>query len=144
VRSLIEVDSTLLVQAPAWLGLLLIGLAIALTVLALVGRPPRVARLGAFLGTLMLLYVGWHAHAQRVTFEQRGFYVDGLYGEEERVGWLTVSDVNAAGLTGGKGEPGHLVFQLRNSRDVSVDLSDLDGAEHARILAYVKSRLKPK
>src|SRR5688572_4053429 len=86
VRSLTETDSTLLVQAPPWLGVLLIGVAIGLTVFALLRRPPRVARLGAFLATLVLLYVGWHAHAQRVTFEPRGFYVDGLYGEEERVG----------------------------------------------------------
>ena len=143
MRTLTATDSTLVVQAPPWLGVLLIVVAIVLTVVALFRRPPRVARLSAFLATLAMLYVGWHAHAKRVTFEPRGFYVDGLYGEEERVGWLGVATVDAPGPAGGKGEPGHLIFHLRNSREVSVDLSDLGAAEQAQVVAYAKARLKP-
>ena len=143
MRTLTETDSTLVVQAPPAVALGLIVVAVVLTVVALLRRPPRVARLSAFLATLAMLYVGWHAHAKRVIFEPRGFYVDGLYGEEERVGWLGVATVDAPGLAGGKGEPGHLVFHLRNSREVSVDLSDLDPGDQSRVVSYAKARLKP-
>jgi hypothetical protein len=143
VRTLTATDSTLVVQAPPAIALGLIGVAIVLTVVALLRRPPRVARLSAFLATLTMLYVGWHAHAKRVTLEPRGFYVDGLYGEEERVGWLGVASIDAGALAGGKGEPGRLLFLLRNSREVSLDLSDLDAAEQAQVVAYARARLKP-
>ena len=134
MRSLSASDTTLVIQVPTWIGLLLVGAAIAVAAGVLVRRPQRPWRLGAFLAAFVFLYAGWHALATSTTFEKRGFYVDSMLGEEERVGWLQVTGIDARG--------DHATFQLRNSREVSVDLSGLSPEEKARVIAFVKARLK--
>ena len=68
------------------------------------------------------------------TFEQRGFIVESMRGEEERVGWLQVNAMDA--------RQDYLVFLLRNTSEVTVDLSGLAAEDKARIVAFVKGRLK--
>ena len=136
MRTLSASDTTLVIQSPAWVGIAVVVLALGLTAIALLRRPPRVARLGAFLGTIALLYAGWNVLFNRVTFEPRGFIlVEGIYGEEERVGWLGVAGVDT------KSQPGHIVFHLRNSREVALDLSDLSDADQARVATFARARL---
>lgn len=137
MRTLSASDSTLVIQTPAWIGIALVAVAIGLTAFAFARRPQRAIRLGLYLGTLVALYVAWHALATRLTFEPRGFVVDGIYGEEERVGWLGVASVDT------KSEPGRIVFHLRSSREVPVDVSDLDADGQARIAAFARARLTP-
>ena len=136
MRTLSASDTTLVIQSPAWVGVAVLVLALGLTAIALLRRPPRVVRLGAFLGTIALLYGGWNLISNRVTFEPRGFIVvEGIYGEEERVGWLGVSSVDT------KSMPGYVVFHLRNSREVALDVSDLDAADQARVATFARARL---
>ena len=143
MRSLSGSDTTLVIQSPTWMGVALVALGIAVTLGVLVRRWPRPVRLSALLGTILLLYGGWHLLRNVITFEPRGFYVESPLGEEERVGWLQVSGIDAGGLTGARNaEPGHLVFNLRTGRDVSVDLSGLSADEKARVLAFARSRVK--
>src|SRR5688572_16796299 len=98
MRSLTEADAMLVIQSPMWIGLVLVGVGVVVTLVALLWRWPRPWRLGAFLGTIMLLYGGWHLLRTVVTFEARGFYVESMRGEEERVGWSQVSGIDAGGL----------------------------------------------
>jgi hypothetical protein len=134
MRGLTASDTTLVVHSPAWIGLLLVVVGIALTACVFMRRWPRPVRLGGLLGTILLLYGGWHLLRSEVTFEKRGFYVDGLLGEEERVGWLQVSAVEA--------QPDRLVFQLKSGGESSVDLTGLSADEQARVLAFARGRVK--
>lgn len=143
MRSLSASDTTLVIQAPTWIGLLLVGVGIALAVFVLVRKVSRPARLGAFLATIVLLCAGWFVLSTSTTFETRGFHVDGILGEEERVGWLQVSGIDTGKPAGARNfEPDHLTLQLRNSGDVSVDLSGLTAEEKDRVVAFVQARLQ--
>ena len=134
MRTLLASDSGLVIQVPTWIGIVLIVAAIAVAAGALVRKPPRPWRLLSFLATIALLYAGWHSLATVTTFEHRGFVVETMRGEEERIGWLQVSAMDA--------RADYAVFLLRNSSEVTVDLSGLDPEEKARIVAFVKARLK--
>ena len=123
-----------MIQVPTWIGLLLVAAAIAVAAGALLLSPPRPWRLGAFLATIALLYAGWYSLATVTTFEQRGFIVETMRGEEERIGWLQVSAIDA--------RADYAIFLLRNSSEATVDLSGLATEEKARIVAFVKDRLK--
>ena len=143
MRSLTEADAMLVIQSPMWFGLVLVGVGVVVTLVALLWRWPRPWRLGAFLGTIMLLYGGWHLLRTVVTFEARGFYVESMRGEEERVGWSQVTGIDAGGLKGAPNtERDHLVFQLNTGREASVDLSGLSPEEQARVLRFAQARLK--
>ena len=142
MRTLVETDGILSIQALTWIGIALIAVGLVLTVLALIQLVPRPVRLSGFLGTILMLYGGWHLLASTTSFESRGFYIENIYGEEDRVGWTQVEGVDASGLTGKGIQPGLLLFQLRNSREVAVDLSALDPVEQARVVAFVKAQLK--
>jgi hypothetical protein len=144
MRSLTDVDGLLVIQGPTWLGFTLIGLAVILAIAAIVlaRKLPRPARLGTFLATIVLLYAGWHLIGTRTTIESRGYYVESIYGEEERLGWLQVSDSAAATLGPKAANSDQLVLLLRNSNEASIDLSGLTPEEKARIVSFVKSRLQ--
>jgi len=136
--------SSLIVHTPMWIGILLVLVGIATAVVALLPRWPRVYRLGALLGTIILLYGGWQLLGNVITFEPRGFYVESPLGEEMRIGWLIVSGIDQGGLTGKKdAEPGQLVFLLRSGGEMGVDLSGLSAEDQARVVAYVNTRIKP-
>jgi hypothetical protein len=143
MRALSESNGLLVIQGPNWLGLLLIAIAVAVAIaaLALARKLPRQARLGAFLGAIALLYAGWHLIGTKITLEPRGFYVESIYGEEDRMGWLQVNDI-APAIPGVKVDPDRLVLQLRNSSEVGIDLSGLAPEERARVVAYIRGRLK--
>ena len=139
----------MVIQSPTWVGLLCIALAIVLAIVVVVLKRPRPVRLAAFLGTFVLLYAGWWALRTVTTFETRGFYIEGMRGEEERVGWSQVSSIEGAGAPAAKGAKGgkaasadELTFQLRSSGEVTVDLSGLTDEERAKVLAFVQARLK--
>ncbi|HET6264222.1 MAG TPA: hypothetical protein VFD95_05150 [Usitatibacter sp.] len=134
IRGLTASDTTLVVHSPAWIGLLLVGVGVALMAGMFVRRWPRPVRLGGLLGTIILMYGGWHLLRSDATFEKRGFYVDGMLGEEERVGWLQVNSVEA--------QPDRLVIQLRSGGESSVDLAGLSAEEQARVLAFARGRVK--
>ena len=134
MRGLTASENTLVIHSPTWIGLLLVGVGVALLASVFVRRWPRPVRLGGLLGTILLLYGGWHLLRSDVTFERRGFYVDGLLGEEERVGWLQVDAVGA--------QADRLVFQLKSGGETSVDLTGLAADEQARVLAFARGRLK--
>ena len=143
MRSLLEADSILVIQSPAWIGWVLVGAGVAITVTVLLRRWPRPWRLSAFLGTILLLYGGLHLLRTVITFEPRGFYVESKLGEEERVGWSQVTGIDAGGLKGApNSERDRIVFQLNTSREVTVDLSGLSSDEQARVLRYAQARLK--
>jgi len=143
VRGLTATENLLVIQAPPWLGMTLIGVGIAMVVVAFVLKPPRPSRLLASLGCMALLYAGWHFLNTRTTFESRGFIVDGMLGEQERVGWLQVAGIETGAPAGARNhEPAQLTFQLRNSSEVAVDLTGLDAAEKARVLEFARARLK--
>jgi hypothetical protein len=149
VRTLSASDTALVIQSPMWVGLACIALAIVLAIVVVVLRRPRPVRLAAFLGTFVLLYAGWWALRTVTTFETRGFYVEGIYGEEERVGWSQVAGIEGAGAPAAKGAKGaksasadELTLQLRSSGEVTVDLSGLTDAEKAKVVAFVQARLR--
>jgi hypothetical protein len=143
MRALSEADGALVIQGPTWLGFLLIAVAVFVAILAVVlaRRVPRQGRLGAFLAAIVLLYGGWHLIGTRTTIEPRGYYVESIYGEEERLGWLQVNDV-AAGPGMKNANADQLVLRLRNSNETSIDLAGLTPEEKARVVAYVRARLK--
>ena len=144
-RTLYDGDGILVIQAPPEIGIALIGAGIVLALAMFVRQFPRPVRLAGFLGTILMLYGGWHLLIPKVSIESRGFYVESIYGEEDRVGWNQVTNVDTSGLTGGKTfYPGHLIFQLRNGRDVPLDLSSLDPVAQARVVAYIRVQLKRK
>ena len=144
MRTLSVADNTLIIQSPAWIGWLLVALGVAVTLVVFVRRWRRQVRLAGLLGTILLLYGGWHLLANVTTFESRGFYIESPLGEEERVGWLQVANVDTGGRKGAKhAERDHLVFQLRTSREVGVNLSGLSDDEKARVVAFVQKRVKP-
>ena len=141
-RTLAEHDGALVISnAPIWLGYVLIALGVLLMAGMFIRRvPKREARLGALLGTIMLIYAGWHLTANKITIEQRGFYIESMYGEEQRTGWLQVRSL-APAVAGTKQNPDHLVLLMRNSNEMSIDLSGLSSEEQAKVRAYVKKRL---
>lgn len=143
MRSLSESDGILVIQSPTWLGFLLIAIAIAIAIAAVVlaRKVPRPARLGAFLASIVLLFAGWHLIGTRTTIEPRGYYVESIYGEEERRGWLQLNGI-APVIPGVKANPDHLVLQLRNGSEVFIDLSGLSPEEKARVVAYVRKQLR--
>ena len=150
MRSLSASDSSLVIQAPAWFGVACLAFAVILAIVVVVLRRPRPVRLAAFLGTFVLLYAGWHALRTVTTFEARGFYVESMRGEEERIGWSQVSGVEGGGALAPKGTKGapsaaaeHLTLLLRTGGEVAIDLSGLSDAEKARVVAFVRERLKP-
>jgi hypothetical protein len=144
-RTLDAGDGFLVIQAPPEFGLALIGAGIVLALALFVRRLPRPVRLAGFLGTILMIYGGWHLLIPKVSIESRGFYIESIYGEEDRVGWTQVSGMDASGLSGTRSfQQGHLVFQLRNGREVALDLSALNAAEQARVAAYVRAQLKGK
>ena len=134
MRTLLASDSGLVIQVPTWIGILLIVAAIAVAAGALVRKPPRPWRLLSFLAAIALLYAGWYSIATVTTFEPRGFVVETMRGEEERIGWLQVRGVDA--------RADFVIFQLRNSNEVTVDLSGLDPGEIARVVAFAKAQVK--
>jgi len=134
VRSLSASDSLLVIHSPAWIGLLLVGVGVALMAGVFVRRWPRPVRLGGLLGTVLMLYGGWNLLRSETTFERRGFYVEGMLGEEERVGWLQVAAMEATA--------DRLLVQLKNGHEVNVDLSGLSAPEQSRVVAFVRERLK--
>jgi hypothetical protein len=143
-RTVTIADNVLVVHSPMWIGLACVGVGIVVTLVALTLKWPRPWRLGAFLGTLILLYGGWHLLRNVITFESRGFYVESPLGEEMRVGWLQVGGIDEGGLRGAKNsEPNQLVFQIRSGGEASVDLSGLSPDEQARVVAFARKRLKP-
>jgi hypothetical protein len=149
VRSLSASDSTLVIQVPAWIGLLCIALAVVLAIVVVVLKRPRPVRLAAFLGTFVLLYAGWWALRTITTFETRGFYVESMRGEEERIGWSQVSGVEGGGAAPPKGSKAargaaddQLAFLLRSGGEVAVDLSGLSDEEKSTVVAFVQARLK--
>ena len=143
MRALSESGGLLVIQGPTWLGFVLIAAAIGIAVLGVVlaRRVPRQARLGAFLVAIALLYGGWHLIGTKTTLEPRGYYVESIYGEEERMGWLQVNDV-AAGPGLKNSNPDQLVLQLKSGSERSIDLSGLTPEEKARVVAFVRGRLK--
>jgi len=142
VRTLSASDSTLVIQAPTWIGVALVILGIALVAAAFIRKPKRPWRLGACLATLVLLYMGWYLLNTSATFESRGFIVDGMLGEEERQPWSRVSGVDTGVPFGSKNaDPVHLIIQLRNSTEVAIDTTGLDAADKARVVAFIKSKL---
>ena len=98
MRTLSDNDGLLVIQSPTWLGLTLIAVAIvvAIAAIALARKVPRPARLGALLASIVLLYVGWHLIGTKTTLEPRGYFVESIYGEEERLGWLQVNQIRRA------------------------------------------------
>lgn len=147
MRSLSVSDTVLVIQSPVWLGLLCIAAAIGLGVVVFVLRRPRPVRLAALLGTFVLLYAGWWSLRTTTTFEMRGFYIESMRGEEERVGWSQVSGVEGGGAPPAKGakagNPDELTILLRSGGEVAVDLTGLGDDEKAKVVAFVKARLKP-
>jgi hypothetical protein len=143
VRGLTATENLLVIQAPPWIGMTLIAVGVALVIGAFAFKPPRPSRLLASLGCMALLYAGWHLLNTKTTFESRGFIVDGMLGEQERVGWLQVASIETGAPAGARNfEPAQLTFQLRNSSEVAVDLTGLDAAEKARVLEFARARLK--
>ncbi|HYC35015.1 MAG TPA: hypothetical protein VEC19_01230 [Usitatibacter sp.] len=138
MRALSEGDGSLVIAGPTWLGLAFIAIAVVLTILVLVLQRPRPVRLGSFLGAIILLVAGWHLIGNKTTLEPRGYYVESIYGEEERRGWLQVRQIVSGGPNT---DPDHLVLQLRNSSEATIDLSGLGPAERARVVAFVKKQL---
>ena len=138
MRSLSDTDGLLVISGPTWLGLVLLAIAVALAILVIVLKRPRPIRLGAFLGAIVLIYFGWQLIGTRTTLESRGYYVESIYGEEERRGWLQVRQI----VTGGaQANPDHLVLQLRNSSEATIDLSGLTPEERSKVVAFVKKQL---
>ena len=136
MRTLSDSGGGLVIQAPLWIGLLLIALGVLLTIAVFVRRVPRrAARMSGLLAAVLFLVAGWHLSASRAVFESRGFYTESIYGEEQRVGWLQVSGV-APGATN------PLVLHLRSGGELGVDLSGLSHEEQGRVATYVRARLK--
>ena len=150
MRSLTASDTTLVIQAPTWVGVLCVALAVVLAIVVVVLRRPRPVRLAAFLGTFVLLYAGWWALRTITTFETRGFYMESMRGEEERIGWTQVSGIEGGGAPAAKGSKAakragddELTLLLRSGGEVAVDLSGLSDEEKAKVVAFVRARLKP-
>ena len=141
-RTLAERDGALVISnAPIWVGYVLIVIGVLLMAAFFIKRlPRREARLGALLGVILLIYAGWHLTATKITIEQRGFVVESIYGEEQRMGWLQVRSI-APVVAGAKTNPDHLVLLLRNTNEHVIDLAGLAPEERARVSTYVKTRL---
>ena len=135
MRTLTEAGSSLVIQSPLWLPLLLMGIGLALMALPFFLRPPRPYRLGALLGTILFLVAGWQLFTSTTTFEPRGFLVTGRLGDEERVGWLQVTGVTSEG--------GAVAVQIRSGGEIPIDVSGLSDEDKARVVKYVRSRVKP-
>ena len=131
VRGLTATDNLLVIQAPPWIGVTFIAVGVALVIAAFVFKPPRPSRLLASLACMALLYAGWYYLNTKTTFESRGFIVDGMLGEQERVGWLQVGGVDPATAT----------IQLRNSSEVAIDVTGLDADEKARVVSFIRARI---
>ena len=143
MRTLTEAGSSLTIHSPLWLPLALMAAGLVLMALPFFLKPPRPYRLGALLGTILFLVAGWQLFTSTTTFETRGFVVTGRFGDEERIGWLQVGGIDTGVPEGQKGaEPKHLVMQLRNSGEVPIDMAGLSAAEKARVVAFVRDRLK--
>jgi hypothetical protein len=142
MRTVTEVDGALVVTAgPPWLGVLLIVLGIVLLVGLFIRKlPRRVARLGALFGTILLVVAGWFQTSSKTTLEPRGFYVESIYGEEQRVGWSRIRQI-APAEKGVKYDPDELVLQTRTGSEVAIDLWGLAPEERARVTAFVKKAL---
>ena len=144
IRTLTVDDKILVIQSPPWIGWACIVAGIVIMLGAFVRTFPRPVRLGALLGTLLLIYGGWHLLRNAITFESRGFYVESPLGEDMRIGWSRVAAIDAGGLKGAKNsEPDHVVFQLRGGGEADVDLAGLSPDEQGRVVAFVQKRLKP-
>src|SRR5437868_6369593 len=113
-RTVTVAGNSLIVHSPTWIGIVLVVVGIATAVVALLPRWPRVYRLGALLGTIILLYGGWELLGNVITFEPRGFYVEGPLGEEMRVGWLQVGGIGKSASTD------DLVLNLRSGGELGV------------------------
>ena len=135
MRTLTAAGSSLVIEAPLWIPLTLMGIGLVLMALPFFLKPPRPYRLGALLGTILFLLAGWQLFTATATFEPRGFLVTGRFGDEERVGWLQVSGVAT--------EAKNLVIQLRNSGEVAIDLTGLSDEEKSRVVKYVRDRVNP-
>ena len=136
-RTVTVAGNSLIVHSPTWIGIVLVVVGIATAVVALLPRWPRVYRLGALLGTIILLYGGWELLGNVITFEPRGFYVEGPLGEEMRVGWLQVGGIGKSASTD------DLVLNLRSGGELGVELGGLSEDDHARVVAFVQKRIKP-
>ena len=144
MRSLTATDTTLVIQAPAWVGIACVVFALVLAIVVVVLRRPRPVRLAAFLGTFVLLYAGWWSLRTVTTFETRGFYVESMRGEEERVGWSQVSGIEGGGAPSAKGAKGakNASADELTFGEVTVDLSGLTDEEKAKVVAFVQARLR--
>ena len=60
IRTLTVDDKILVIQSPPWIGWACIVAGVVIMLGAFVRRLPRPVRLGALLGTLLLIYGGWH------------------------------------------------------------------------------------
>ena len=138
MRSLSDTDGLLVISGPVWLGVVFLAIAVILSIVVIVLRRPRPVRLGAFLGAIILIYFGWHLIGTKITLESRGYYVESIYGEEERRGWLQVRQIVSGGPNA---NPDHLVLQLRNSSEATLDLSGLTPEEKSKVVAFVKKQL---
>ena len=135
-----EAGGPLILSAPAWIGLLILALGVALGVYVVRGKAKSKV-FGAAVAALLMLWYGWSLLYGQTRFDETGVTVRGTFGTESVTAW---SDVTAVGLeerAGGRGgQTMFLVLRPAQGPEVLVRLGGLEAASRVRLLEYASQR----
>src|SRR5690606_13955375 len=106
---LTESASGLVISSPVWLGILVLGMGIALAVYVVRGKVAAGRRFGAAIGALVTIYVGVHFLGNRTTLDDVGVRIVSPMKPTESIAWSEVASVAVEQRSTGKGGPSRFI-----------------------------------
>ena len=138
-----ESAGQLTLQAPAWIGLLVLALGLALAVYVVRGKAKGKV-FGAGMVALILIGFGWHLLYAKTRFDDAGVVVRGALGVEASAAWSEITAVSVQDLKRSKGGTTLVLVLARESGpELQVQIGGLDFAPRARLIEYVRAKSSP-
>lgn len=164
-----EIPGGLLLAVPMWIGiatlLLGVGLVVAVALSAtskgreIVARSPLLQRIPmapwvpvaklrivssavAVAGGLFLVYSGIQFLFTSTVFEPRGVIMNGVFGEEDRMAWGSVTRQEVEELALGRGRANYLVLYAKSGDYLPIGISGLAPEDSVRLQKFTAERIR--
>jgi hypothetical protein len=138
-----ESAGQLTLQAPVWIGLLVLAMGVALAVYVVRGKAKGKV-FGAGMAALICIGFGWHLLYAKTRFDDAGIVVRGALGVDASASWGEITAVSVQDLKKGKGGPSpFLVLARESGPEVEVGIGGLDVASRARLIEYARAKASP-
>lgn len=135
-----ESGQNLVVGYPAWLGLLIIGLGVALAVHLARRFTWKTQTFGIAAATALLLFGGLYFLTYKVTLTPVGGSVYAFPGGTQRIEWSHAASVSTE-VRKGRGTSTWIVVRTATASAFEVNVTGLSGADEHRLREYVAARM---